>query len=476
MKLRETVFRRKFSVNFHRDLTLKMGEMSFFKDWVNDTRGDPYPLISGAAEEIVSSGKYTVRRGSVTRMLDEFFPWATYNITVDSLADASVGLIVSSSEGELSAVLTADTLTIRADGETHTFPAPYRPGDTFSITFRTGGISAYFVRKGASLLIADLSCGIMHRLRKESVFSAAKVLLSVCAGEEPCMISRAEWHIDAGISQADPKPVRYEDGTPIVENGRVFLTVSARTEEDMYQVVISWDYSSCDFRLEGALFFDCGDGYWCGDVASSVIFDRTAGVWRIWMAAFSHGHILGRGISHADPRFGINVIDVRLMEPSGADSRLCDFVGFEGDEDPDLILINGRWHLAVCRAEPDTGYHYYHFVSDDPFESFIFLDRTLTGEKTGGLFVPAEGEILFCCGSDFRKRAVYDIYPLCDFSDRSPILCDYDDGGFRGWGTVMELPCGSRKRYVWITFDRHNGSSYNWSYGNIHVFASETFR
>lgn len=474
MKLRDAVFYRRFSVNFHRNLTLKMGEMSFYKDWVNDSRGDPYPLISGNAEESVYSGRYTVRNGEVIRMMGAFFPWATYEITLDSLNGAA-GFVVDSAAGELSVMLSADKVIFRADGEETIFPADYLPGDTFSVTFRTGGVSAYLVRNGASHLLGDISCAIMHRLREEKVFSPAKVFLKVCADTEACVISRAEWHIDAGISQADPKPVRYEDGTPIMENGRIFLTVSARTEEDMYQCVMSWDPSSCDFKLEGAIFFDCGDGYWCGDVASSLIFDRTSNVWRIWMCAFSHGHILGRGMTYTDIRYGINVVDVKLMEPASANAKHTDFVGFAGDEDPDLILVDGKWHLAVDRVEED-GYHYYHFVSDDPSDGFVYVDRTVTGEKTGGLFVPANGELFFCCGSDFRKRAVYDIYPMNDFSDRSPILCDYDDGGFRGWGTVMELPCGSRKRYVWITFDRHNGSHYNWSYGNIHVFSSDTFR
>lgn len=47
---------------------------------------------------------------------------------------------------------------------------------------------------------------------------------------------------------------------------------------------------------------------------------------------------------------------------------------------------------------------------------------------------------------------------------------DFDDGGFRGWGTIIPVELGSRKRYFWLTFDRHKGSNYNWSYGNIYCF------
>ena len=53
------------------------------------------------------------------------------------------------------------------------------------------------------------------------------------------------------------------------------------------------------------------------------------------------------------------------------------------------------------------------------------------------------------------------------------VLFDYDDGGFRGWGTLIPVPCGTRTRYLMMTFDRHNGSDYNWSYGNIYVFEAD---
>ena len=47
---------------------------------------------------------------------------------------------------------------------------------------------------------------------------------------------------------------------------------------------------------------------------------------------------------------------------------------------------------------------------------------------------------------------------------------DHPDGRFRGWGTVMPLRLGSRTRYFWLTFDRHGGSDYTWSYGNLYGF------
>jgi len=73
----------------------------------------------------------------------------------------------------------------------------------------------------------------------------------------------------------------------------------------------------------------------------------------------------------------------------------------------------------------------------------------------------------------FDKRAQYQLRRLDNLSEYTLLSFDFDDGGFRGWGTLIPVPCGRRTRYVLMTFDRHNGSSYNWSYGNIYVFEAD---
>ena len=76
-------------------------------------------------------------------------------------------------------------------------------------------------------------------------------------------------------------------------------------------------------------------------------------------------------------------------------------------------------------------------------------------------------ERYFCCGNSFDLRANYRLYGKDGMQN---LKCDYDDGGFRGWGTLIPVTLGSRTRIFWLTFDRHNGSSFNWSYGNLYCF------
>jgi len=159
-----------------------------------------------------------------------------------------------------------------------------------------------------------------------------------------------------------------------------------------------------------------------------------------------------------------------------SDDRL--WLGKSGDEDPDFVYDRekGKWFMTICRGVKENGrnqYRYFLFESDEPFAGYKFRDCTLTGANTGGSIFRVGGRYYFACGSNFNVRAQYNIYDLNDFSKYEQVKCDFDDGGFRGWGTIIPVPCGNRTKYMWMTFDRHGGSSYNWSYGNIYVYESD---
>ena len=91
---------------------------------------------------------------------------------------------------------------------------------------------------------------------------------------------------------ADLRLIRYENGEPIIENGKVYLTASIRMQEESYQGVLSWTPGTSDFALVGAIFYDAGDGVWGNDVAASILFHRERKKWYIWVCSFCHGHVL----------------------------------------------------------------------------------------------------------------------------------------------------------------------------------------
>lgn len=478
MRLGELRFKRRFSVNPYKTLRLKTGEMSMYKDWVNDKRGDPYTVLAreGDVAECVDNAEYRVRAtegGRVERLISSFFPIYSYEATLTEIG-GDTGFNVRKDGRQVSIMLIGGkTVEITAENEKYTFNTSVEKGDTFSVTFRQGGVSVYVDKGARPVLIGDASVKALEDFSRYEVFTGATVSLVTSLGKGGEMAYKGvNAYLCGGLSHADMKPMKYEDGTPIIENGRVYMTMSSRLEVGCYQSVISWEPTTCEMKLEGAILYDIGDGICASDVAASVVYDRNAKKWYIWYCSFSHGHILARGVIKGDPRFGVQIVDAELLPLwSGSDRR--EFAGVPGDEDPDLCFIDGKWNLTVCRIEDDKAYHYYRFTSDSPLDGFTYADRTPTGGKTGGMMTPFEGKYYFVCGTDFGTRANYDIYPYNNFSEREKPICDYDDGGFRGWGTVFGMYVGSRKRYYWMTFDRHNASKWNWSYGNIHVYEAE---
>lgn len=476
----ELLFKRRFSVNMYKTLRLKTGEMSMYKDWVNDKRGDPYTVLmrNGVISEKISDNSYRIEGTGLSaaeRLIGGFFPYYSYEMRINELRDARVGFAVTGALGSIVITVGGDGVAKAVYGDKQaSFDCQVKNGDVFSVTFRRGGVSLYVDRGSRPELIGDINDMVPQELSDRAVYE--KTVAAVHFETENggyAVISGVLAYLCGGLSQADIKPMKYEDGTPIVENGRVYLTVTSRLEAEMYQSVISWNPTLCDFRMEGALFFDSGDGQACGDVASSVVYDRNARRWYIWMCTFSHGHVLARATFTSDPRFGIQVLDVNRL-PLCESADRTEFGGFEGDEDPDLCFIDGKWNLTVCRLMPTEDgkreYRYFRFTSDQPLDGFVFADVTPTGGKTGGMMTRIGGSYFFVCGTDFDQRANYDVYDLYDFSKRERLVADYDDGGFRGWGSVFEIEIGTRVKRFWITFDRHNASGYNWSYGNVYVY------
>lgn len=543
----ELYFHRLFSINPYRALRMKLCEMSLYKDWPHTDRGDPYPIIresgwaldervederlvvsAGApgeravsldSEKLSADGRNTASAGLLgerARRIGRFFPYATSEVCVDELdgEGARVGLEFSARSGHGSPYTPEDAPTLcvfleRAGAEVRVCHEEFVGGRSLGVirhetyAFTPGDtllVSAHGVFFDVSLagrFVCTIQMDGFSEICRRSAFMNAGVSLYVGlpAGGR-AVVSQAESFLDGGISHADIKPVRYEDGTPIVENGRLFLTLSSRLQAGAYQFVVSWNPSTCELKPEGAIFFDYGDGFWCADVAISLLYHRERREWLFWATAFSHGHILCHGTSAGDPRFGITVLDATLMAAQrtgvAADDALSVQAGGRGagvaeldddtlwlaktgDEDPDFTYdrARGKWYMTICRSVKGEGYRYFLFESDEPFSGYRHVCHTETGENTGGLMVCIRGRRALVCGSDFKARAEYRVYPLGDFSHYERLTCDFDDGGFRGWGSLMPVPCGNRTKYVWMTFDRHNGSDFNWSYGNLYAYEAE---
>lgn len=468
-------FVRKFSTALFKNKRLPLGEAEFSKDFLSTDRGDKYPLLfsSGEYSERIENGEYifSSESGFAARLLGHLSPYAVYEAMLTEL-DGACGFVFV--RGDDRAIITlgkesGGTLFACCGEEKIGTSIPFAPGLAFSVQPRKNRFDVYVKTGKFPVCLGTFDVPAFEKGADEEFFMSCSAGL-YCEGE--VTVREASFFMDSGVSQADIRTVRYENGEVLTENGKIFLTVSVRLEEGCYQGVFSWIPGTEVFGLTGALFFDAGDGEWGNDVASSLIYDRNRGKWLLWVCSFSHGHVLAHAEFDGEPRYGKNVIDVTLvpaLQP-GEDDTV--FGGKSGDEDPDLFYDEerGKWLLSVCRVSSEGGYRYYFFESDEPFEGFVCVGSGIKGAETGGSFLKYNNTLYFVCGNSFEARSDYRVYPYGEFSSPGRLTADFPDGGFRGWGTVFRVKQGTREKLYWLTFDRHKGSGWNWSYGNLYCF------
>ena len=477
-------FKRKFSRNFYKSERMQLSEMKFGLLPLESKRGALYPTVRSFGkfnETLNGSYNFTPKGGAATiaRLIGRFNPYSTYDIEVKKFPDgASVGILVRADNELISyAKREGDMLGFyyRLNGEEKRFGEFKSRGvDRILFTYHEGVyVDAYVQLGGVIHPVAYANIPECLTLKKESVFNSADASLYI-ESELKVTVGEVDNYLDCGIMQADVKPVKYENGDVLIKDGKIFLTYTSRFENEMMQQIASYKLSTAEFKLEGALLFDVGDDLWCGDVATSLMYDRCANVWRLWTCLFSHEHTLAYAEFENEPLYGINVIDVKQVAPT---DDIYTFGGISGDEDPDFIYVKEErcWYLTICRSAENKKYRYFLFKSDRPDSGFEYVARYEDeSEVTGGRFANYNGKTYFVFGRAFSEMSKYVCCSVPDMKKMGELKCDHPDGGFRGWGTVFEIPCGTRKKLLWVTFDRTLGSSYNWSYGNFYFYESAT--
>lgn len=469
MDLLHTEFKRLFSSAMHKNLRLSLAEMSLSKDFVTGTGGDLYPLLARSTDAVewVEGHRYGVKAGEATRFITRFFPYATYELSADvATGHAGFSFYLNDTCAHVCFTRDAFLYTCGEASEQHALPCK-ASFLTAAVGCRPGAFDIYLAEAGGWRHFVTVKEAGFARSHAYASFVSAKAALTLGEGASVRAVSA---YLDNGVAIADMRPIRYEDGSVMTKGGRVYLTASLRMQEEAYQGVVSWVPGTQEFALTGAIFYDAGDGLWASDVAASIFYHRERREWLLWVCSFAHDHILGHAAFTGDPRFGVNVIDITLMEKAKEGTSPTEFLGFFGDEDPDFFYdaARGEYLFSVCRLDPESKqYRYYFFAGDDPFAGYRHIGTGYLGAETGGSFVRVEDALYFLCGNDFTRTSDYRIYHA---EGMDVAHFDLPDGGFRGWGTLIPVKMGSRTRYFWLTFDRMGGSDYRWSYGNLYCF------
>lgn len=198
-------FKRKFSTNFYKNKFIKLGEMSFDKDFVNDSRGDMYPIIKKSADcsERTELGRYRVSCGSVTRFMCQFFSYATYSLNAE-IKGGEIGFLFRLSSADATVSVTNDRL-IYTCGDSH-LEMPIPTPSSLAVTCRPGKFDIYLDGGKCFTTIAEPK---FENSNSEDVFSNGCAAL-YASGD--ILADHAIAYIDSGISIADMRPIRCENG------------------------------------------------------------------------------------------------------------------------------------------------------------------------------------------------------------------------------------------------------------------------
>ena len=262
--------------------------------------------------------------------------------------------------------------------------------------------------------------------------------------------------VRAGISGPagvrDPQVVRRPDGTPLVRDGKLYLTMTSAGLGFFQQA--HWTVWTLDLADPGGLeqvgvLFSARDGVVLGDHAGHLVVDEEAGRTIVLVSSWGD-HDVRRGVhvrhttTTGDVLHGVHVL---------ATERL-DLPTTESTWDPSLARVEGRWLLAYveCTAfEPRYTFHPALAVAGggDYDQQLTSVAVDTARQQTEGTLVQRIDRDwwVFASDGDAREYLVYDT----DLQERGRLRAPY--------GTNIPHPvlvrAGDGRRAPWwlVTFD-----------------------
>ena len=248
MNFDEIKFQRVFSKSMYKSLKLPLAEMTFTKDFVNDKRGDLYPVIAkdDTCVECVDNNQYHTENGTVERMFTRFFPYATYEIGlahtngscgfVFHLADQKARLICDGNElmfydgfcgqkAELSNASSCDTIIVSC-----------RPG-AFDVYLKGNDKPDYLCTFKSEVFACSHEKKLFDKGFVSLLASGSVTVNNVCS------------YIDCGISQADMYQMYAYQKKYTSENVTLLYPLTEKVEQDKDIRFLSHDGTEIKIRF-----------------------------------------------------------------------------------------------------------------------------------------------------------------------------------------------------------------------------------
>ncbi|MFZ5431632.1 MAG: hypothetical protein ACOZDD_15490 [Bacteroidota bacterium] len=443
------------------------------------------------AEVFVKGGSLVVQSETATHTeiwFGGFNPFATYTIDLqESHGDGEIGYTFSDAGkseqfhillGFKNSVLTGIRLKVVQNERTladHSV-AVFTEEDIglrgkIILQMLGSGFTMYLQDQGLPKVIAQSDFNLYMDLRNKVYLHTFQSNLHVRFQQGKVHVSRVVMALTSGVGLADIRAITYENGDPMLEQGRLWYTMSIRGRALPHHIqgVFSMNPTVFDLKLEGIIVFDRQDGLLRNEIASHIFFDREHQLWRGMTTGFSamaHPDKEKKQLlaieSQRDPRFGFSVM---RAEPFGVVGDI---------EDPHILYDSeaNKWRMLTC--ENLNGYKAIVMESDHWNKDYTRIAGPVEHNSTG-TSIQKIGNTLYCfSGSSERKIFIY-TYP--DLQDAGTLMMDLppwdDNAGTRVWPNIVRLPDGYPFRYVALMMDRYNYPGLkgpNWSYGALYLY------
>ncbi len=333
------------------------------------------------------------------------------------------------------------------------------------------GLTLYLQDQGLPPVIGQADFNNYVDLRKKECLYSFQSQLYIHLQEGLVQINKAEMALSTGVGLADIRAITYENGDPLLDQGRLWYTMSIRGRALPHHIqgVFSMDPTVFDLELEGIIVFDRDDGLLRNEIASHLFYDRRDKIWRGLTTGFSayafpdtEKKQLLAIESKRDPRFGFSTMDAVPF-------------GMVGDiEDPHILFdsIANKWRMLTC--ENQDGYKAIVLESDHWNKGYERIAGPVAHNSTG-TSIQKIGDKRYCF-SGSSERAVF-IYSYPDLKEVGQLKMDLPPwdktSRTRVWPNIVQLPDGYPFRYVALMMDRYNYPGLqgpNWSYGAIYLY------
>ncbi len=449
------------------------------------SNGVQWKLLNG---QLIGSSLDTDARS--LRWMGGFNPFATYDLNLDQLkGEGSVGLAFVDAtradslvaalrfhNGKPQAVTWRVILENRkVTQEEWAIPADI-PSDeplTLRAQMSAVGVNVFLESKGRTQLVGHSDFAQHLDLRLRSRIQSMDCALSTdLNSNSQVTIGGVTSFLSPGTGQADIRAVTDEEGQPLLDDGRLWFTMTLRGRALPHplQGVFSMNPSVFDLRFEGVIVFDMNDGLLRNDLASHLFRDSKTGLWRGWTTGFSALDGAGRAEvktilaiqSSRDPRRGFSIMQARPIGISGA------------HEDPHGIFDKeaGKWRLLMC--EHDKKYRASMWESKDWDRGYSRLAGPVEMDSTGTLIQKFGNQRYALFGSADRKIYVRNYPDLSPAGELKVELPPWNEkNGTRIWPNVIPLPDGYPAPYIALMMDRVNFPGMpkpNWTYGALYLY------